>query len=38
MYIPQWIEQFNEGLNVANERLKQLSPEGLPIWEPTEEG
>jgi hypothetical protein len=36
MYIPMWTEQFFEGLDVANERLKQLAPEGLPIWKDEE--
>jgi hypothetical protein len=33
MQLPNWIDQFHEGLSVANERLNQLAPEGLPIWE-----
>ena len=33
MQLPNWTEQFHEGLDVANERLTQLAPEGLPIWE-----
>lgn len=33
MHLPAWIEQFHEGLDVASERLKQLAPQGLPIWE-----
>jgi hypothetical protein len=33
MHLPSWIEQFHEGLDVADQRLKQLAPEGLPIWE-----
>jgi hypothetical protein len=32
MHVPRWRNQFKEGLDVASERLKQLSPEGLPIW------
>jgi hypothetical protein len=32
MYIPRWTEQYFEGLDVSQERLKQLAPEGLPIW------
>jgi hypothetical protein len=32
MYVPRWTEQFFEGRDVANERLKQLAPQGLPIW------
>ena len=33
MHVPTWIERFNEGLDVADERLKQLAPDGLPIWQ-----
>jgi hypothetical protein len=32
MYISRWREQYFEGLDVSQERLKQLAPEGLPIW------
>jgi hypothetical protein len=34
MHLPNWVNQFYEGLGVANERVKQLAPEGLPIWRP----
>jgi hypothetical protein len=33
MHVPRWFEQFKEGTEVASERLKQLAPDGLPIWE-----
>jgi hypothetical protein len=33
VHVPIWLDQFSEGLDVADERLKQLSPQGLPIWE-----
>ena len=33
MHVPTWIERFNEGLDVVDERLKQLAPDGLPIWQ-----
>lgn len=33
MYLPAWLNQFNEAKEVARERLTQLAPEGLPIWE-----
>lgn len=33
MHLPRWLDQFKEGKVVASERLKQLAPEGLPIWE-----
>lgn len=33
IHVPQWLDQFKEGKVVASERLKQLAPEGLPIWE-----
>jgi hypothetical protein len=31
--IPAWQDQFIAGKRVAKERLGQLAPEGLPIWE-----
>jgi hypothetical protein len=33
MHLPQWNDQFEEGLDVAKERLRQLAPRGLPIWQ-----
>lgn len=31
--MPAWINEFFEGRRVGAERLKQLAPRGLPIWE-----
>lgn len=33
MHLPAWQEQFQEGMSTAVERMKQLAPTGLPIWE-----
>ena len=33
VHMPAWIDQFMEGKRVGGERLTQLAPDGLPIWE-----
>lgn len=33
MHLPTWTSEFAEGSVVGGERLKQLAPDGIPIWE-----
>ena len=36
MHIPQWTELFLDARQVANERINELAPQGLPIWKNTD--
>lgn len=33
IHMPHWIEFFAEGRIAGGDRLKQLAPDGLPIWD-----